>query len=87
MNNQDDAKFRGKTKTKHWGLALALHLYEQTRLKRTIKNWSLILPSTPLVVADKVGEYLDLVAARLADLFALVLADSTAKPSLARRVF
>ena len=79
--DQEKAKYHGKAKTKHLRLALALHLFEQTRLQRTSENWDLVLASKHLVVASKLGDYLDMVTDRLAQLFVQVTSD--AKPAVA----
>ena len=75
LTDQEQAKFHGKAKTKHLRLALALHLFEETRQRHTIETWSTTLDSRHLVVAEKLGEYLDMVAERMSGLFKTVLSD------------
>ena len=73
--DQELAKFHGKAKTKHVRLALALHLYEQTRQRKTSENWSMVVEQKHLVVALKLGEYLDSVSAAMARFYASVMAE------------
>ena len=79
--DQELAKYHGKAKTKHVRLALALHLHEQTRLRKTSENWAVVVDSKHLLTAAKIGEYLDSVSAALARFYASVLADAAPSPS------
>ena len=73
--DQELAKFHGKAKTKHVRLALALHLYEQTRQRKTSETWSMVVEQKHLVVAMKLGEYLDKVSEGMARFYASVMSD------------
>ena len=84
--DQEKAKFHGKAKTKHLRLALALHLFEETRMQHTSETWASQLVTKHLVVAEKLGEYLDMVTERMAQLFARINSDGKAAPSVPAEV-
>ena len=75
--NQEKAKYHGKAKTKHLRLALALHLFEQVRLRRTSETWTMEIASRHIVAALALGTYLDMVTKKLATCFESAMASVT----------
>ena len=67
----------GKAKTKHLRLALALHLFEQVRLRRTSETWTMEIASRRIVAALALGTYLDMVTEKLATCFESAMASVT----------